>query len=166
MTPARTRTLTVPRPGVPLASRWSRFLAWFLDLLLNVGSALPAFTAAVAVPGDGEHGALPYVAIGLACYLCLWAYQAWLRATRGQTIGKRVVGIRIVSHEDGSNPGFWRAVFLRDLVPWFIDLLVFRVFGIIDVAFILGRERRCVHDYMAATMVVQADLPAPGADLD
>jgi uncharacterized RDD family membrane protein YckC len=132
-------------------------VAWFLDLLLNACCFIPGFTAGVA--GEGEGGARLFLGISLACYLGLWVYQAYLRATQGQTIGKRAVGIRIVSYDDGSNPGFWRAVFLRDLVPWFIDIMAVRVFGIIDAAFIFGRERRCVHDYMAATIVVRADVP-------
>ena len=139
-----------------MASRWSRFAAWFLDLVLNICCFIPGFVAGVT--GERERRTL-FLAISLACYLGLWAYQAYLRATQGQTIGKRAAGIRIVSYEDGSNPGFWRAVWLRDLVPWIIDNMTVRVFGMIDVAFILGRERRCVHDYMAATIVVSADAP-------
>ena len=138
--------------NLPLASRWSRFVAWLLDLSLNVCCFLPGFIAGVT--GEGEHRTL-FLAISLACYLCLWTYQAYLRATRGQTIGKRAVEIRIVSYGDGSNPGFWRAVWWRDLVPWIIDNLAARIFGIVDAAFIFGRERRCVHDYIAGTIVVK-----------
>jgi len=158
LTGPRARTLTARRTGIPLASRWSRFVAWFLDLLLNVCCFLPGFVAVVAGAGGEGVARLP-VGISAVCYLGLWTYQAYLRATRGQTIGKRAVEIRIVSYDDGSNPGFWRAVALRDLVPWIIGLFVGLLFALIDDAFIFGSERRCVHDYMANTIVVRADMP-------
>jgi len=157
LTSPRARTLTARRPGIPLARRWSRFVAWFLDLVLVLLCALPGFAAAVAA--KRESGADPYAVISAACYLGLWAYQAYLRATQGQTIGKRAVDIRIVSYEDGSNPGFWRAVFLRDMVPALIGWFFCSFFTIIDNAFIFGQEHRCVHDYMASTVVVRADAP-------
>jgi uncharacterized RDD family membrane protein YckC len=104
-----------------------------------------------------REGAGPFVVISVVCYLALWTYQAYLRASQGQTIGKRATDIRIVDYTDGSNPGFWRAVFLRDMVPWFIGNVFCSLFTVIDIAFIFGPERRCVHDYMAATIVVPAD---------
>jgi uncharacterized RDD family membrane protein YckC len=130
-------------------------VAWFLDLLLNLCCYLPGFVALVAEQRDSHW----FVLISLACYLGLWAYQAYLRATRGQTIGKRAVGIRIVSYDDLSNPGFWRAVGMRDLVPGVIGFFAGLLFWTVDHAFIFGSERRCLHDYMAATIVVRADMP-------
>ena len=48
----------------------------------------------------------------------LLATQINLLTRDGQTVGKRAVGSRIVSREDGSNPGFIRAVLLRSGVPF------------------------------------------------
>jgi uncharacterized RDD family membrane protein YckC len=161
LTNPRARTVTAERRGIPLADRGSRLAAWLLDLVLNALSYIAGIVAAVAA--DVEEDIVVLLAFVMLFYLPLWIYQAYLRATLGQTIGKRVVKIRIVSYDDGSNPGFWRAVGLRDLVPWIIGLVVGLLFWAIDNAFIFGRERRCVHDYMAATIVVRADLP-PGLD--
>lgn len=164
MTPEPARTLEVRRPAAALPGRWSRFEAWLVDKGLEIASLIPGFVAAVAAGGEADL--VRFVAVAAPFYLGLWAYQAWLRATRGQTIGKRTRKLRIVSYEDGSNPGFWRAVFLRDLVPGFINFVVGMLFAPIDIGFILGRERRCVHDYMAETIVVHADAPDPWAAFD
>ena len=77
---------------------------------------------------------------------------------RGQTIGKRLLGIRIVRFGDGSNPGFVRAWLLRSLVVGLIGTLpmVGNVFMIVNYAFIFRADRRCLHDLIADTKVVKA----------
>lgn len=147
---------------LPPADRASRLAAWILDWVLNICCAIPAFV--VEVTGAPRREFALFAGFSVACYLALWTYQAWLRATRGQTIGKRILGIRIVMVDDGSNPGFWRAVFVRDLVPFVIDRLVAGLFGIADALFIFGRERRCIHDHMAGTIVVRPDIEADEVD--
>lgn len=81
----------------------------------------------------------------------------WI-ATRGQTIGKRIVGIR-VSRSDGSAVGFFRYLILRALpinlatrIP-VVGLLLFFV----DALMVFNRPRRCLHDYIADTIVVRND---------
>jgi uncharacterized RDD family membrane protein YckC len=135
-----------------------------LDALLNLCCLIPAAILVLAVEREETDEILLFLAVAGVVYMGLWIYQAWLRATQGQTIGKKAAKVRIVSYDDGSNPGFWRAVFLRDLVPWLIGFfLPYGIFAVIDNSFIFGRERRCVHDYMAGTIVVRADVP-PGLD--
>lgn len=98
-----------------------------------------------------------------------------LLATRGQTIGKKILGLRIIK-ADGENPGFVGAFLLRTAVPLLLyamplmfyavswrsgpDSLVMItwlgvVFFLIDILFIYGEEQRCLHDRMAGTIVVK-----------
>ena len=53
-----------------------------------------------------------------AWMLLVWSVQATLLSLFGQTLGKMALGLRIVDNEDQSNPGFVRAVLVRNLVPF------------------------------------------------
>jgi uncharacterized RDD family membrane protein YckC len=89
--------------------------------------------------------------------LVVMVIQIWWLTTRGQTIGKRALGIRIVRASDGENPGFLFAVALRYAVPSlisFIPLIGF-IFSLTDILFIFRSDRRCLHDLIAGTRVVK-----------
>jgi uncharacterized RDD family membrane protein YckC len=89
--------------------------------------------------------------------LALAVVQIWMLTTSGQTLGKRVLGIRIVRLGDDSNPGFVRAFLLRMVVPGLIGMLplVGLCFTIVDALFIFRADRRCIHDLIADTKVVR-----------
>ena len=100
--------------------------------------------------------------IGLGAFSLLLV-QIIMVSMRGQTIGKRLLGIRIVRNLDGSNPGFARAWLLRSLVVGLIGTLAAlilpmlgNVFSIVNYAFIFRADRRCLHDLIADTKVVKA----------
>jgi uncharacterized RDD family membrane protein YckC len=98
------------------------------------------------------------IALFLFCLLALAIYQIYLLASRGQTIGKRLMGVRIVNATDNGNPGFVRAVLLRLWVPYFIGG-IFIIGGcffwadIVSLAF--WKDRRSLRDRIAATKVVR-----------
>jgi uncharacterized RDD family membrane protein YckC len=76
---------------------------------------------------------------------------------RGQSIGKMLVGIHIVRAQDGSRAGFLKAVLLR----WFVFSLIESI-GFIGPALTLGnvlmifrKDRRCLHDLVAETLVTK-----------
>jgi uncharacterized RDD family membrane protein YckC len=100
--------------------------------------------------------------IGLGAFSLL-IVQIVMLSMRGQTIGKRLLGIRIVRFGDGSNPGFVRAWLLRSLVVGLIGMLigtllpmVGNLFPIVNYGFIFRADRRCLHDLIADTKVVKA----------
>ncbi len=91
----------------------------------------------------------------------------WL-ATRGQTIGKRIVGIRIAGMENDNNPGWVKTIAVRWVGNYFITIgLVFilpivgLLYAITDIFFIFGSERRCIHDLLAGTRVVRGHPQPP-----
>jgi uncharacterized RDD family membrane protein YckC len=92
--------------------------------------------------------------LGLAVWLLL---NRRFLARRGQTIGKIVVGTKIVDLKGGLPP-FANLVGLRYIVPSAISSIpIFGgVFALVNVLFIFGRERRCIHDYLAGTRVINA----------
>ena len=84
--------------------------------------------------------------------------QGFLLATRGQTIGKLLVGVRIVSVTDGKILPLPRLFLLRYLPIYVLSQvpLVGPIGNLVNVLFIFREDRRCVHDLIAGTRVVMA----------
>ena len=81
-----------------------------------------------------------------AALLCLGQWM--LLSTRGQTVGKMLMSVRIVGLS-GRLPGFVQAVVLRN---WLRHLLAFiPFFALVDLLFGLGGEHRCLHDWISGT---------------
>jgi len=79
----------------------------------------------------------------------------WL-ATKGQTVGKKLAGIKIVSTENTLVP-FGSLIGRRYLLFWIASMIPYgNIIGLINVLFIFRKSRRCLHDDLAGTMVVQA----------
>ena len=78
--------------------------------------------------------------------------QVVLLGRHGQTVGKRIFGIRIVDQETGVTSGAFTNVVLRYFVNWLLTLIP--PYFAIDHFFIFARNRRCLHDYLAGTKVV------------
>lgn len=152
-----------------LAERITRLGAWFLDnviafLCMLPGTIILGFSVVSALLlGEGDLGDLTSGRVVLGWVLlatfgfALLIVQVWLLTTRGQTIGKKLMGIRIVRLTDESNPGFVSAVLVRAVLPAIIGMVPYFgfLFTIVDVCFIFRDDRRCVHDLMAGTKVVK-----------
>lgn len=137
------------------ASRLSRLGAVLLD---SVVIFVVAIVAAVMVPSVRDGGSAPIVLGVLFLALAAFGvYQLVLLYRHGQTFGKKLLGIRIV-RTDGSRAGLGRILGLRYLLPGLIGAIpvVGFVFGLADPLFIFGEEKRCLHDMMADTIVVDA----------
>ena len=89
--------------------------------------------------------------------LALLVIQIYLLSTCGQTLGKKLLGIRIVSFDDETNPGFVKAFLLRVVVNGLIGAvpLVGGVYSLVDACFIFRDDQRCIHDIIAGTKVVK-----------
>lgn len=127
----------------------------------------------LAVLVDALIVAIPYIVaarnslpmavrlVGLAATVVLLAIQIVWLTQRGQTIGKRVVGIRIVligkdsetQKEPLQNGGFVVNVLKRGLITGLLNLVPF--FFLVDSLFIYREDRRCIHDFIAGTCVIK-----------
>lgn len=160
--------------GYEIASRWTRFFGALIDGLLNF-----IVTAIGISMAGGEVFSLNPAVIARNAETSWWysiplAVLQWtLIARTGQSIGKRLVRTRVVKL-DGSPANFVSAVVLRAWVLGGIFMLptVARGLGVAvpaavssfmsllalcDVLAIFGKERRCLHDLLAETKVVNAD---------
>jgi uncharacterized RDD family membrane protein YckC len=161
-----------PYEYVP-AERITRLGARILDNLLLVASAIPMFIIILMSFRESAErvtaGGLPdgiYLKAALGSVLGplpLMIYQWYLIATRGQTLGKKWTGIKIVKM-DGSRVDFVSGVVLRNWVlalPGFIPTVgrgINSLVDLIDVLMIFGEQRRCLHDVIAGTKVVVAPI--------
>ena len=104
-------------------------------------------------------------ALGVVSSISAWAdspliaSKAPFEAISGQTIGKKLLKIRIVREPGHAAAGFVHAWLLRNFVTGFIRAVPWSgfVFTLVDVCFIFRDDRRCLHDLIAGTKVVQAE---------
>jgi uncharacterized RDD family membrane protein YckC len=94
-------------------------------------------------------GTLVTGAVSVATMLVmLWLYPSLFWMITGQTIGKRIMGLRVV-RMDGSRLTFWQGI-LRVLGYWLSALPLFLGFAWA----LFSDQRRAWHDYLANTCVI------------
>jgi uncharacterized RDD family membrane protein YckC len=139
----------------PKASWWQRVGATLIDALILSAVAL---VFGVALSAGGSNSGDATVAIYAVVFFASVVYSPLLMAREGdgngQTIGKRVLGIRVV-HEDGHpmtirrglvRDGFGKAVL--GLVP---------LYTVVDVLWpIFDKDNQAIHDKVGSTYVVDA----------
>jgi uncharacterized RDD family membrane protein YckC len=99
----------------------------------------------------------PWFYLGLVAAVVTLTITTILVKRNGQTIGKKLLGIKVV-RKDGSKAGLGRIFWLRYLLNSVFMLIpvVGSLYSLVDSVFIFGSARRCVHDYLADTIVVRA----------
>ncbi len=132
------------------AGRGARLAARLIDAFLVLPLFL--FWFMISAITDNDAGAMLGFAIFIIGVIGLIAYQWYLLSVQGQTIGKRMVDIKIVKLDE-SNGGFVTNVLLREIVNGLIGIVPF--YGLVDILFIFSEERRCIHDHIAGTRVVK-----------
>jgi uncharacterized RDD family membrane protein YckC len=151
------------------ASRGSRFGASIIDSLIVLVPMIPAYVQAVPLIARAGSGVQPFAVWGVIARTGGWFYLglAWmvivliidgiLAYQNGQSIAKKWLGIKDV-RTDGSRVSFARIFWLRNVLNICISYipLIGAFYGLIDALFIFGPAKRCVHDYIADTIVVRA----------
>ena len=165
-----------------LASIGSRIAAKLVDTLLMVLASSPLFISLYNSPNFdkllkwAEAGqtrltsaqqmelmsALPEHIL-LLTNILVWGLmiaQVLLLMRRGQTIGKMIMGIRILDRQSNAIPGFFNLIIMRGLFTTLAYSL--SIFGlvvlVVDLVMMLtSKERLSLHDKIAKTYVVRAD---------
>ncbi|WP_114767121.1 RDD family protein [Vibrio rhodolitus] len=144
--------------SVDLASRWSRFWAAIIDGVITLAYVIPLMwytdfgdriaSSGVMLPEES----FAYMIYCFAMYLLIHGY---LLHTKGQTIGKFVFDIAIVD-QNGQLLGLPK-LFAKRIVPISISTfipLIGSFLPTVDVLFIFRKDKRCVHDLIAGTQVI------------
>jgi uncharacterized RDD family membrane protein YckC len=157
--------------GQPLASWGSRVAAWFIDWLVLLIPAVILFFVVVAgawgISGDDDASTGAVIAatilyvVLISVVILLYAPLLMMRkgAGNGQTLGKQLIGIRVV-RDNGVSMSFGWAAFrevvikglavgiassIIPIVPWFLD----------NFWPLWDDENRALHDMAASTHVVR-----------
>jgi uncharacterized RDD family membrane protein YckC len=157
---AHVEDVAAPAASGELAGRWSRLAATLIDGILAavVFWCISLFTPFNVFRPSLQNGLMvAMVENALAGFVIFLVLHGYLLQTRGQTIGKRLLSIRVV-RSDGTRATLGRLAGLRyfvnsalTLVPW-----VGWFYALVDVLMIFRQSRKCLHDNLADTIVVKA----------
>lgn len=149
----------VPGAEAALAGRGTRLGAVIIDGIIQTVALVPVMLVLGVWDAAmrGENSLTLSLGVPVISALLFLAIHGVLLVRHGQTVGKRLVGIRIVSVEDGSVPPFARVYALRYLLIQAIASvpLAGSLFALVDALFIFRGDRRCLHDLVAGTRVIR-----------
>ncbi|MDP2715227.1 RDD family protein [Rheinheimera sp.] len=137
-----------------LATRTHRFWGAIIDMVLQIICTIPFFWF---VGWERLQQLTPWLMLaglvyGVAVYLLLHGY---LLHKYGQTIGKAEFGMRIETLDGKqatlSHVMLWR--YLPTILFSYVPAIGQFLAGLVNPLFIFGKEKRCLHDYIAKTRV-------------
>lgn len=147
---------------LPLASPLTRLGSAIIDGVIQIAIflvirellALAGITSLLKLFGgrSDESGFATGIVEVVFFYLIHWRFLA----STGQTIGKKITKIKIVTME-GKKPSMLALCVWRYGVIQAMTFLpsMFGFLSLLDVLFIFRKDRRCIHDLIAGTRVVQ-----------
>ena len=140
-----------------MASRWKRLGATLIETVIYMVIVGPIMLATGLGQFETPQTFWQDVGSYLVFLPVFLVLNGYLLFQRGQTIGKVVVKTRIVD-QSGNIPSFRRLLGLRYIVIGIVSLIPIIGFfaALVNGVWIFGKERRCLHDYIAGTWVVNA----------
>jgi uncharacterized RDD family membrane protein YckC len=157
-----------------LAERRARLAAVTIDDMVVLAACLPAIFGAVprlsAALADVVNGSefdpmallLPLLTgpgaiVSIVALIAVAVVSTWLVGSNGQTIGKRMLGIKIV-RKNGMRASLARIFFLRYLLSSAFGWLGYigLIYQLVDPLLIFQDSRQCLHDRIADTIVIRA----------
>jgi len=152
-----------------LATLLQRFLGALIDSLFQFALMIPGIVLMIvgmvmAIEEEQTTGGpaqLPTVfiaGVGILVFsgVLVFGIQIFLLAARSQTVGKYMMQTQIVDFETGQPADFVKAAVLRILVNSIIASIpcVGAIYSLVDIFFIFRDDRRCIHDLLAGTTVI------------
>jgi uncharacterized RDD family membrane protein YckC len=145
-----------------LADLGKRFLGALVDGFVSVFFVGPGYVmmivGAAVADQSGQPGVLPFVGLALMVLggLALLGTQIYLAATRSQSIGKYLLKTQMVDFQTGVPAKFVQCFLLRTFVNGLIGGIpcVGLIYSIVDICFIFREDKRCIHDLLAKTCVI------------
>ncbi len=162
------RPSNMPEPIMRVGARAIDYAVW---LVIWIISQVIFVGSAIAAAASGSPDGVSYLASVFAVLLAvvgISAYEVLLVSTRGQTLGKMALGLKVVT-EQGTPPEMKDAIMrilpyfvvglLSAIIPLFIFLAYLIFLGLIvaGLVFLFTDDRQqTVWDKLAKTMVVSA----------
>ncbi|MBL7115343.1 MAG: RDD family protein [Kiritimatiellae bacterium] len=147
-----------------LAPRQKRLVGAVIDSLIMIAALSPFVALSGIIETAKRKESLStqtmviFALLGLALYVLIHGH---LLIKYGQTVGKRLVGTRIVDLQ-GQIPPLERIVFLRHYLFNIVGYIPYMgvAIQILNILYIFHPDRRCLHDRVTGTSVLDAG-PAP-----
>ena len=157
------------KPLAPLnniASRGKRLAAAIVDLMIMLFCMAPVLEMLGVVELVESQQELPIeLAYKIVAFQLMWFFvlNSFFLYRYGQTIGKRFIGIAIVTL-DNRVPAFGTLILQRYVTQWTAGLIpgLGVVLSLVDVLAIFRPDTRCVHDLIAGTKVIDLRIPVAG----
>jgi uncharacterized RDD family membrane protein YckC len=144
---------------MPLASKWARLFGAIIDGIIGILIAIPFW---ILIGGfdmimGGTEPPLQYTLVGgVYGFVAFLLVHGYLLKTYGQTVGKKMLGTRITDMQ-GNLPAFGPLILKRYLPISVVSIIpvIGPLLTLIDILFIFRSDRRCVHDLIAGTQVLE-----------
>lgn len=144
-----------------LATRGQRLAAVVIDGLISSVCAIVVMMALLPIMGsDVETMSTSFTTTLVATVINIGIFlliNGKFLASNGQTVGKKLMGVKIVSLSGGILP-LKNVILRRYAPPVLISIIpiIGGIFCLADVLCIFRGDRRCIHDLIAGTKVVRA----------
>ena len=144
-----------------LASRWSRLGGAIIDAVIGMAVGFPIMylTGAWEKAMAGSLPILDTIILGVYGFVMFALLHGYFLKNQGQTIGKKLVGIKIVSVDTKKILTLNKVLAYRYLPVSVVTNIpvVGQFLALVDIFFIFGKNRRCVHDFIAGTRVIKVN---------
>lgn len=144
-----------PAPSVQYAGVGTRFIAVIIDVVAVslpgavVGIALGIVESLAKIPPEitGVIG----IVLNLLVLLFVSIYYVYFIGSRGQTLGKMAMKIKVVSVDTNDPPGYFKA-FLREMVGKSLSAMVLMLGYLWPL---WDKKKQAWHDKIAGTVVIK-----------
>ena len=158
---ATVRDVAGPKTALVPAERSARLGAAIVDgLIFTAMVYLPMLIGSVFAAAGAESGntaAAGFFLFSMGFTLVGFVVWTWLTIRQmrdtGQSLAKKYFNIKVVL-SDGSPASLGTLIWKRNVPTWILSIIP--LYGFIEVLFIFGERRQCLHDRMADTIVVEA----------
>lgn len=146
---------TIEKKGYRYAGFWMRFWAYLLDLLVLLSINTIIVSPIIAITNLSEIRIFFFSIEAILISIVTILYFLLLTKIWGQTIGKMVLGIKVISKK--GVPLTWSALIYREVVGRYI-IQVFMLTYTLYLIVAFQRKKQGLHDMIGDTLVIHEEM--------
>ncbi|WP_245741963.1 RDD family protein [Anaerobacillus arseniciselenatis] len=151
----KTESIIVEEKKYKFAGFWMRFWAYLLDLVIVASINGIIVTPLVAVTNIREINFTFMTLEALLIAMITFLYFVLLTKKWGQTIGKRVFGLKVINKKEGALT--WSSVVFREVIGRYI-LQAFTITYTLYLIVAFQKEKQGLHDMVGETYVIHEEI--------
>jgi uncharacterized RDD family membrane protein YckC len=133
------------------AGFWVRFWAYLIDLLVIAGITSILIKPVFALLGLETDDSVWYAPYAILSAVVFYGYFVLMTKFLNQTVGKMILGIRVVSLKADSLS--WDTLLFREWIGRFISAVIWPLYAIVGFTSL----KQGIHDFIADTTVVHEE---------